>query len=72
MKKLSYIFFALAILLSNVMCAAIAYDYRGLICAAEHQGFSAPANIAFIYAIPYLVAIIATLALAILCYKKSK
>ena len=72
MKKLSYLFGTVAILLSHLMCITVAYNYRDLLCASEHKGFSAPASVAFLYAIPYAAAIISSIVLAILCYKKSK
>ena len=50
MKKYRYLvnlFAALAILLSNVMCAAVAYNYCTLQWCGQYAGCSAPANIAF-------------------------
>ena len=72
MKKLSYLFGAIAVLLSHVTCATVAYSYRDALCAAEHKGASAPASVAFFYAIPYAAAIISAIVLSILCYKKSR
>lgn len=57
MKKRSCFFEILAFLLSNIMCAVVAYNYRELLCAIEHAGFSAPASIAFLYAVPFLIGI---------------
>ena len=54
------------------MCATVAYSYRDALCAAEHKGASAPASVAFFYAIPYAAAIISAIVLSILCYKKSR
>ncbi len=70
MKKLFYLFVALSILLSNVMCAVVAYTYRGILCDIEHAGFSAPASLAFLYVIPFLIAIAICVVLAIVFYKK--
>lgn len=59
MKKyryLSYAFFGLAILLSDVMCATVAYNYCEM--SINWQIYSAPANITFLYAIPYGVGIL--------------
>ena len=70
MKKLSYLFVALAILLSDIMCFVVAYNYRGLLCGIEHAGFSAPASIAFLAALPFAVGIIVCVILAIRLYKK--
>ncbi len=72
MKKLSYLFVTLAVLLSNIMCAVVAYNYRGMLCGIKHMGYSAPPYVAFIYAIPYLAGIIVCVILTILFYKKSK
>ena len=32
MKKLSYLFIAIAILLSNIMCSVVAFNYRDMLC----------------------------------------
>ena len=72
MKKISYIFAALSIFLSDIMCAVVAYNYRDLLCGIEHAGFSAPASIAFLYAIPFAIGIIACVVLAIIFRKKAK
>ena len=72
MKKLSYIFTALAIILSNIMCAVVAFTYRGILCDIEHAGFSAPADLAFLYAIPFAIGIIACVVLAIIFWRKAK
>ncbi len=57
LKCLSRCFTLLAVLLSDVMCAVVAYNYRGLLCAGAHMGASAPANVAFFLAIPFAVGI---------------
>ena len=44
MKKLSYLFIAIAILLSDIMCFVVAYNYRDMLCGIEHAGYSAPAK----------------------------
>lgn len=72
MKKWRYLFTALAILLSNVMCFVVAYLYRGVQCDIAHAGFSAPASIAFFYAIPFLVGILVCGILAFLFWKKEQ
>ena len=50
MKKLSYLFIAIAILLSNIMCSVVAFNYRDMLCGIEHLGYSAPASVAFLSA----------------------
>ena len=46
MKALSCTFAALAILLSDVMCAVVAYLYRDMLCGIAHDCYSAPAGVA--------------------------
>ena len=70
MKKLSYLFTALAIVLSDIMCFVVAYNYRDMLCGIEHAGYSAPASTAFLYAIPFVVGIIVCAVLAIRFCKK--
>ena len=65
MKKLSNLFIILAIVLSNIMCIVVAYNYRDMLCGIEHAGYSAPASTAFLYAIPFVVGIIVCAILAI-------
>lgn len=71
MKKLSIIFGLLAALLSDIMCAVVAYNYRDMLCGIEHAGYSAPASTAFLRAIPYLIGIVICIVLAITFMKKS-
>lgn len=70
MKKLSIIFGTLAVLLSDIMCAVIAYNYCDLLWGGKYAGYSAPASTAFVYAIPYAIGIIVSLVLAIVFRKK--
>ena len=72
MKKLSCIFTTIAIILSDIMCFVVGYQYRHMICGVDHLHFSASPEIAFIYVIPFAVAIIVCVILAIVFYKKSK
>ncbi len=71
MKKLSLLFAALALLLSHTMCAVVAYNY-GYLLHGAYVGTSAPAEVAFFYAIPFLVLIAICLALSIVFCKKSR
>ncbi|MCR5823424.1 MAG: hypothetical protein K6G60_03235 [Lachnospiraceae bacterium] len=72
MKKLAIVFVIIAVLLSDVMCARVAYIYRDMLYAIEHLGFSAPASVAFIYGIPFIVGIVICIVLAVVFYKKAK
>ena len=58
MRKLKFLFAALAILLSDAMCFVVAYSYRDMLCGIEHAGYSAPASVAFLSAIPFAIGII--------------
>lgn len=71
MKKLSIIFSTLAVLLSDIMCAVVAYNYCDLLWGGQYAGYSAPANTAFVYVIPYAIGIIVSVVLAIIFRKKS-
>ncbi len=70
MKKLSNFFTILAIVLSDIMCFAVAYKYRDMLCGIEHAGYSAPASTAFLYTIPFVAGIIVCVILAIKIRKK--
>ena len=72
MKKLSYCFGILALLLSHVMCAVVAYNYCDLLWCGQHCGCSAPAYVAFYLAIPYGIGIAACAILSFVFHKKSK
>ena len=73
-KILSKLLVVLAVLLSDAMCAIVAYNY----CSLENSNpsfqrtiTSAPAWVAYLYAIPFIIGIIACLILALILYKKS-
>ena len=70
MKTMSTVFGMLAILLSDIMFAVVAFNYRDMLCGIEHAGYSAPASSAFLYAIPFAVGIIVCAILAIKFRKK--
>ena len=71
MKTASRIFAALAILLSDAMCAYVAYAYCDLEWAGKYAGASAPASTAFLFAIPFAIAIVICAALSIIFKRKS-
>ena len=71
MKKLPVVFGLLAIILSNVMCAVVAFNYRDMLCGIQHSCYSAPAWVAFLHAIPYAVAIAVCVILAIVFKKRN-
>lgn len=72
MKKLSYSFMAIAVLLSDVMCAVVAYNYCALQWGGRYAGYSAPAGTAFLYFIPYGIAILFCVILARFFYKRQE
>ena len=72
MKKIAWVLFGTAVLLSDLMCAHVAYVYRDIVCGTEHLGYSAPPSIAFLYAIPYLVGIGVLVTVGVLILKKTK
>ena len=69
-KYLSYLFTSLAILLSNVMCATVAYNY----CCKQYEilyaGYIAPAIVAFLFGLPYAIGIISCAILACFFHKR--
>lgn len=71
MKILSAAFGALAILLSNIMCAVVAYNYCDLLWGGQ-AGYGAPASTAFVLTIPYVIGIAACVILAVVFHKKAK
>ena len=70
MKALSTVFWILAVLLSDVMCAVVGYNYCDMLWGIEKAGYSAPARVAFLTAIPYAVGIIVCVILALFFRKK--
>ena len=70
MKKLSIVFWVLAALLSDAMCAIVAYNYCDLLWGEKYAGYSAPASTAFIYAVPFAISIIVCIVLAIIFWKR--
>ena len=72
MKKISNIFIALAILLSNVMCAVVAYNYCAMQWGAKYEMYSAPASVAFLYAIPFGIGIAVCIAVSVILRKNFK
>lgn len=72
MKKLWILFIVLAVILSDVMCAVVAYSYCDLVWGGKYAGYSAPPSTAFAFAIPFLIAIAVCLAVAYMLRKKGK
>lgn len=71
-KFLFYLFAALAISLSNVMCAVVAYNYCSMQWGIRYAGYSAPANTAFFLIIPYAIGIVICAVLSRFFHKRSE
>lgn len=72
MKKISNVFVFLAVLLSDVMCAVVGFNYGKMVWGVENAGYSAPASTAFIWATPFLIGIVICVVLAVVMRKKGK
>lgn len=64
MKVLSNVFWILAVFLSDIMCAVVAYNYCNMAWGIRYAGYSAPASSAFLFAIPYVIGIVICIILA--------
>ena len=69
-KKLRNLFIVLSLLLSHAMCVVLAYQYRDMRCGITHMGYSAPAGVVFLYALPFIIGIVVCVALAVAFHKK--
>ncbi len=71
MKIAARICLCLALVLSHVMCATVAYSFASMLCAVRHHMTSAPASVAFLLLIPFLAAIAICLVLSAIFRKKA-
>ena len=71
MKILRNLCLVLMLALSHAMCAAVAWMYRDMACGIQHKGFSAPADAAFLYAVPFAAGILLLAGLAYWFHQKS-
>ena len=71
MKKKSVCFWILAVLLSDIMCGVVAFNYCNMIWGIEYAGYSAPACTAFLLAIPFVIGIAICILLAVFFKNKS-
>lgn len=72
MKKLCNIFIVLAILLSDVMCAVVAYNFGILYLGGRYGMYSAPTWVAFLYGIPFAIGIAVCVIVVVVIKKKIK
>ena len=61
---------AICVILSGVMCFVVGYNYAVMEFAGQYSGYSAPAEIAFLYAVPFIIVITVLYVVAGLCEKK--
>lgn len=66
-----WICIAAAVLLSDLMCAVAAYEYRALQWGGRYEGWSAPPSAAFLYAVPFAAGIVLCLILAWVFHRKT-
>ncbi len=72
MKRLSTIFAALAILLTNMMCIVVTNICTSGYHAEKHHFTSAPWEAGFLFSIPFAIAVIACSAVSYIAKKKGK
>ena len=72
MKKISTIFAALAIFLTNIMCVVVTNLCTSGYHAEKHHLTSAPWEVGFLFIIPFAIAIIACSIVSYIAKKKAK
>ena len=72
MKKLSNLFIALAVLLGNVMCVVVGYNYGILYLGGRYGMYSAPTWVAFLYAVPFGIGIAVCVMVAVVLRRSGK
>ena len=72
MKRISLLLTIIALILSHIMCFVVAWNYRDMLCGIAHSCYSAPAEIAFLTAIPYAAGILICGILAYIFRRKAK
>jgi len=69
-KILAISFVLVALILSHVMCASVAFAYCNMLWGIQYAGYSAPAGVAFLLILPYMLGIIAALVMAYVFWRK--
>lgn len=72
MKLLSKMFYIITLILSHIMVGVVFYNYGRMEMGVKYEGYSAPANVSFFLAIPFLIAIVISLFIAWICGRKDK
>ena len=70
-KILEHVFAAAAIILSDIMCMAVGYEYSALEWGRRYGLNSAPPYIAFLYAVPFVVGIVICVILSLVFRRKA-
>ena len=70
-RRLWMFWLVLAVLLSVVMCAVVGFAYSDMLWGIRYAGYSAPAGVAFLYAVPFLAGIALCVALAVFSGQKN-
>lgn len=68
MKRVRNIMLLIMLILSHAGCIVVASQYQHMVCGIQHQGFSAPAEVAFLYAIPFTSGIFVCGLIALVCH----
>lgn len=72
MKTISRLFLLIAVILSHIMCAVVAYNYCNMEWEIKVGGTSAPVEIAYLYVILFLIGIVLCLIGVFYFKKKSR
>ena len=72
MKKLSVVFWVLAVLLYGLMCAAAAYRYCDMLWGIRYAGYSAPAWTGLLAGLPYAAGALVCVILALVFRRRAK
>lgn len=72
MKKWSSVLTIVGIVLGHIMCAVVGYNYCNMIWLGKSGMTSAPAYVAFVYAVPFGIAIAISLITAVILNRKGK
>ncbi|WP_295136000.1 hypothetical protein [uncultured Catenibacterium sp.] len=70
MKLLYRLCLLIAVILSHIMCGVVAYNYCDMEWKIKVGGNSAPASLAYLYAIPFVIGIVLCVISALYFKKK--
>lgn len=72
MKLLYRLCLLIAVILSHIMCVVVAYNYCDMEWKLKVGGNSAPANLAYLYAVPFVIGITSCIIGAFYFKKKTR